>query len=580
MNKFLSGEVDLLNVDATLGAIDWWIGETRQGWQGFATFKPAPGEGKLRPGYVFQRTVEAGIAPESPIVFGLWGRGESDYQYTMDPRGEDVEFVRSWPSVVTSLHAPHFLDMGTSVGDPDEGAMVLFCDPVTHLLGTRVWGVFSNRSAGELLAGGLLLAAGADAAPGLQPAVPGLPRIVIHEFLRTVRVPYAIASGETLGQWLGAILGRLGIRMELLGDRDGALHVSLRDGEPAGTPVGMSLGNRASATMAQARSFALGPADAEVQSGVLLDNPTLGEPRRIGEKATIGRVYMSAGTTLDEAGEQAARAEGAELLPYNTVDIVTMQPGFHPGRVVTFDKPLAGAYNWQVHGIHHYAEEGHYFNRAKIMKLGVWTPVPPPNRGAVIVSGVVYDPQAGEDYGNSVERDDLSRIPVRMSFAQGGASAGAGAGGGGASIKVDGDGEAAAGSGGGSNGSATNGGGGNGAAGGVVEQFIAPPPPELMLAVIGPMAGGEHGFVPEHRHGDICEVVVHDPMSAEIIGFSYADHLTVGNDMIGVTMGLVADHDQEGWSGVMFVSAPESEAGGDGAEGDGGAEGGGGSSSD
>ena len=193
------------------------------------------------------------------------------------------------------------------------------------------------------------------------------------------------------------------------------------------------------------------------------------------------------------------------------------------------------------------------------MKLGVWTPTPPPARGAVIVSGVVYDPRAGEQFGRSVERDDLSRIPVRLSFGQGGAGSG---GGGGGSLEVGaGDAESSSQTNGdGTDGAAENGDGG----GGVVEQFIAPPPPELMLSVIGPMAGGEHGFVPEHRHGDICEVAVYDPLSAEIVGFSYADHLTVSDDMIDATMGLVTDHGQGSWSGMMFVPAEKvDEEGGD-----------------
>ncbi len=569
MFKVLSGEVDVLDTGVTLGAIDWWVNETRQGWQGLATFKPAPGEGKLRPGFAFQRTIEEGIAPESGIVFGIWGRDESDYQYTKDPRGEDVDYIRAWPSVVTSLYAPHELDMETDSDNEDEGSMILFCDPITHLLGKRIWGVFGNSTAGELLAGGMLLAAGVDAAPSLRPAIPGLPEIIIHEQVRDVRMPYAIASGEVLSDWLGAIFGRLSIRIELLGDRNGVLHVSLRDGEPAGTPVRMSIGNVVNAETAVAHKFALGPSAAEVESGALVDNPTIGEPRRIGESSTIGRVYASAGVTLDQATERAARAEGAELLPYNTVEIISSQPGLHPGRIVTLDKPLTGAHHWQVHEIHHYAEEGFYHNRAQIMKLGIWTPLPPPERGAVIVSGVVHDPQA-EAFGQTVERDKLSRIPVRLSFGQGGAGSGPGGGGRGVSIEVDGDGAGTEGSGNGqtgggsaTNGSANGGGGAEGEA-----SAAAPPPPELMLSVIGPMAGGEHGFVPEHRHGDICEIAVHDPLSAEIVGFSYADHIGVGDRVIGASMGMITDHGQDTWAGMIFVPAEEDDSeGGDSSEG-------------
>ena len=49
-------------------------------------------------------------------------------------------------------------------------------------------------------------------------------------------------------------------------------------------------------------------------------------------------------------------------------------------------------------------------------------------------------------------------------------------------------------------------------------------PPRLPLSIIQPMAGGLHGFIPAHRQGDSCRVVVHDPLWAEVIGFQYRDN--------------------------------------------------------
>lgn len=66
------------------------------------------------------------------------------------------------------------------------------------------------------------------------------------------------------------------------------------------------------------------------------------------------------------------------------------------------------------------------------------------------------------------------------------------------------------------------------------------------------MGGGLHGFLRAHRQGDVCRVLVHQPMFAEIHGFSYRDDRRIGTEQTDVSTGLVAHRGQEGWAGMLF----------------------------
>ena len=78
-------------------------------------------------------------------------------------------------------------------------------------------------------------------------------------------------------------------------------------------------------------------------------------------------------------------------------------------------------------------------------------------------------------------------------------------------------------------------------------------PPRLPLTVAQPMAGALHGFVPAHRHGDVCRVAVHHPLWAEVIGFQYREDRPINTDIAEATSGLVVEHDTgQAWSGLVF----------------------------
>lgn len=519
VGKVFSGEIDLAG-GSFVPAVDWYVGETRQGWTGFAAVNPGPGE-NLDPEVAFARAVNYGLYPGTPIRMALWGRPPSTYSHPPRTRGADVEFVRSWPSVVTAIHTPASLEARHG----DRGAMIVFADPITFLLRKPIWGVFGNRSPGELLAGGLFLARGIHANPSLKPHIPGLPGITITESLPEglEEIPYAIAAGETLGAWLGAIFGRLGIRMELLGDRSGMLHVALRAGEPTGTPVELTLATAEPTAGSAVISSCIVGSGAPDRS-VLLDNPSIGQPQRIGSGTSVGRLqtYTTEEVTLDEAVERVTRAGQRTHMNRNLLRVVTRQPGLHSGRIVEFDQPVTGADRWQVNRVAHGADDGRYRNEAQLTKLGIWTPETPPSRGTVVLTGVVHAPDAEEaEVGDPVPRDVLSRVPVRLGCSQGDpvAEAPEEAKAGGDDPGEDGDDLA---------------------------------PPELMLSVVGPMAGGVHGFVPAHRHGDVCEVAVHHPLAAEVVGFSYSDHRRMNEGLVDLSMGIVASHDEDAWSGMVF----------------------------
>ena len=78
-------------------------------------------------------------------------------------------------------------------------------------------------------------------------------------------------------------------------------------------------------------------------------------------------------------------------------------------------------------------------------------------------------------------------------------------------------------------------------------------PPRIPLPIITPMAGARHGFISAHRHGDICRVAVHSPLSAEIVGFQYRDDRRINVDIAGAVTGLVVEHNySQAWSGLVF----------------------------
>jgi len=497
--RILAAELRLLDGSgAVIPVGDWHIWEKRQGWSGFGVVNPGPGE-DLTPVEAFERAAGYSLTPDTPAAMALVGKKATA---SATPGGGD--FIRSWPSVVTKVSA----SVPAGEGSLDFGVCVMFSDPLSYLFRNPLWGVFKDLSPGEILSGALMLASGAESGePTLRPVLQGLPPIAISQSLRegVSSVPYAIAAGEPLGWWLGALFGRLGVRMALLGGERGGIDLTLRDGDPAGAAVELALRtDNPGASAAVVSDFTLGAAMPE--RGALLDNVSIGQPVRFGADRPVGRLFTGARLDLDEAAKRFDLASGVADLQSSRLRVTTGQPGLHPGRAVRFDRPVTGARQWQVAEVRHGAAEGVYRNQSELEKPGAWVPPQPPRRGAAVVSGVVHDPDA--DTGAEVERDGMGRIPVRFGFSQ-------------RAIEETGAADA--------------------------------PPPEILLPVAPPMAGGTHGFVPSHRHGDVCRIAVNDPLSAEVLGFGFTDHRRLGDDFVDVTMGVLAEHGRgERWSGMVY----------------------------
>ena len=94
------------------------------------------------------------------------------------------------------------------------------------------------------------------------------------------------------------------------------------------------------------------------------------------------------------------------------------------------------------------------------------------------------------------------------------------------------------------------------------EADVAPQkwPPRIPLALVEPMAGGLHGFIAAHRHGDACRVAVHNPFAAEILGFQYRGDRRINEGISDAIAAMVIEHDYgNAWSGIVFRHASEVE---------------------
>ena len=513
-----AAEIDTLDAGSVVPCAEWAVRENLQGWSGFGVVDTAPGEAI---GYAeaFRRAVDYGLRPEAPVALGLWARPpeaateteESGSASPAAPEGKaEMVNVRTWPSVVTEVGAP------TKVRNRTSGVIVMFSDPIRYLLHSRIWGAYRDCSPGALLGAGLSLASGGDGAPTLTPALPGFPPLTIREALREParELRYAIAAGEPLGSWLAGIFGALGIRIELIGRESGRVDITLRDTPPNGAPLSMTL-LPGSPSASNAAIKGIRQRGQRQIRDTMYDAVTQGDPVRVGELTPpVGQMLFMTDIDIDEAAYLADFEEQRSELNLNTLEIVTEQPGIHPGRLLEFgNRSVSGASVWQVAQTCHGQGAGRYRNSADLVKSGVsWRPEAPPRKGPVTVTGVVDD--GASELGEIVSRDVLGRIPVTIGMAF--------------RVTMESDEEDAE------------------AAGPV------PAPAQLRLSITEPMAGGSHGFVPSHRQGDICRINVHSPVHAEIGGFLYGFDNRLAKNILDVSASIMASNPLARWSGMVF----------------------------
>ena len=342
----------------------------------------------------------------------------------------DGIIVRTWPCVVGGLipfQAPDDLTKA--------GCLLHLSDPVTYLGSRPIWGAYRAESIGRIVGGALSLAAGGDGKPTLEPILPGLPPVQIVEGYREDldMLPYAVAAGQTLGEWLRDLLGLLGVRVEMMCTTEDKIALILTDRPPIGQTVNMSLVGSSTKTNNPVRSLSTpetipdqspiyisgvaGYPSAPLRGGVL-DDASLGAFRRFGVLGAVGSLHTGTEIGIEEASRRSIFGWGARLCEELMATALSRQPGLRPGRRISLDPAWLNIATWQIAKVAHTVSGGVYDNTAVLFPASsteTWHPMRPLPKAPRYVSAIV---DGGEDhlYLEPVERDRLGRIPITFSF--------------------------------------------------------------------------------------------------------------------------------------------------------------------
>ena len=144
--------------------------------------------------------------------------------------------VRTWPCIVSKITPKRSVRRGR----PPSLELELV-DPVTFLHERPIWAVFKGFTIATAIGGAIAMAGGAEGRPTLNPILTSFPAINIVDLLResTREVPYVIAPGVTLGEWLADVQSLMGIRVEMIGNEDNSITVVLTDRLPGGNQLMM-----------------------------------------------------------------------------------------------------------------------------------------------------------------------------------------------------------------------------------------------------------------------------------------------------------------------------------------------------
>ena len=342
----------------------------------------------------------------------------------------DGTIVRTWPCVVGGLIPFQAPDDMTKAG-----CLLHLSDPVTYLGARPIWGAYRAESIGRIVGGALSLAAGGDGKPTLEPILPGLPPVQIVESCREDldMLPYAVAAGQTLGEWLRDLLGLLGVRVEMLCTTENKVAVMLTDRPPIGQTVNMSLVGSTTTTNDLVPSQSTpdttpnpspiyisgvaGYPSAPLRGGVL-DDASLGAFRRFGMLGAVGSVHTGTEIGIEEAFRRSIFGWRARICEEIMATALSRQPGLRPGRRIKLDTAWLNIASWQIAKVAHTVSGGVYDNTAVLFPSNsteTWHPIRPLPKAPRYVSAIV---DGGEDhlYLEPIERDRLGRIPITFSF--------------------------------------------------------------------------------------------------------------------------------------------------------------------
>lgn len=383
------------------------------GWSAHAVFAFGVPDGGASRIDILATLSECGLSPGRRAKVNLRVEAE-DNELLHD------KTIRTWPCMVSQM-VP--LDSGE---DTRAVCRIQLVDPLGYLASREIWGAFRDVSAAELVGGAIALAAGVDAGPTTEVAMAWLPGIRVRGRHRDALdvIPYAVACGETLGEWLARVLGILGLRAELFAEDGGdtqvvyltdalahrgsyEMHVE-REGielsdDERGRDGGISIRSRV--------AFPGNPLRA-----ALLDDPTQGTPRVLVGFGPIGHMVRAQGADTDEVTERAWHEVRRGFCEALMVRASSGHPGIEPGCTITLNETVNRIDRWQVASARHLVSEGAYDNDATLLRADTaWHPPETEPRGTVIVSAMV-DHSEESIYNEPVPRDRLGRINVRFSF--------------------------------------------------------------------------------------------------------------------------------------------------------------------
>ena len=390
------------------------------GWRCVARIS-ATSETPFTVGQMFGLAISQAMLPGTPATLHL--TLDEDQDVETEDENEGV-IVRAWPSLVTSI------DPAVSSGGREGRCDVHLVDPVSYLFAQPVWGAYRACSAGEAVGGMLSMAAGGGGQPTLQPVLAGMPSLYVAEMFRETldELPYAIACGQSLGEWLNDALGTLGLRMELLGSANGRVSLTLTDSPLNGEPIPMFvLGTQSASGDLEDPPTEIGAGALEIKSvdafpspirrGGVLDDPTLGSFRRFAPLGAVGSVQSGSELDLDEAALRALLGLAAARAQMLILGAATRQPGMRPGRVTQFTAEFFGIDRWQVASVRHELRGNVYQNSLGLFPAASsWHPPAPPAKPPRIVSAIVDGGRDDYLLHEPIPRDRLGRIPVAMSF--------------------------------------------------------------------------------------------------------------------------------------------------------------------
>ena len=410
------------------------------GWNGYAILTAFSESDPLGIGTMFHTSLAAGVRPGSVATLLLAYASQTDDGETVDPpesagsgpvEGADPAtadgddelrgwIVRAWPCVVASIEPfkSHHTD-ALRVAH----CVVQLRDPVSYLASRPIWGAYRGCSPAAMIGGALSMAAGGDGKPTLAPVLPGLPILDIAESVRDdIKVlPYSIASGQPLGRWLGEVTGLLGLRMEMLGNAEGRIRLTLTDQPSRGTPMDMTVSEVAtdSAEAPGAAALHLNAVAAHppaIRRGGMLDDVTLGSFRYLDRLGPVGNVQTGAEIGVEEAVRRVHIEREAVKAEMVMLRAETGQPGNRPGRLVRLEQAFMGVDTWQLARVVHVISGSVYSNQSVLLPdAATWHPRPPSVQPLRFVSGIV---DGGDEavFHEPVPRDRLGRIPVALAF--------------------------------------------------------------------------------------------------------------------------------------------------------------------